>query len=266
MTISPEKIISFLFLRTLLSVLVVIVICNLIVLMSTGKRNKQVLKNLPDASYGLLLGTGPFIGKAIVNNHYLVRVQAAVQAFRQKKISRIIVSGGWFECKEMVNDLTANGIPRECIISDTAGFNTFDSIRNTLPYLSRGEHLLIITQQFHAYRALFICRGLGIEALAYAPGFRSTSWKMVWPLFRRGKTAILPREWLARTKACGQIVRYYFSHAKVKQVKPQEVKKQQIKKQEVKKQQIKKQGCFIPPMREYREKTSRPFAELEDGE
>jgi SanA protein len=86
----------------------------------------------------------------------------------------------------------APGIAEQDIFMDHAGFNTYDSMYRARDVFEVRD-VIIVTQQFHVSRAVYIARGLGLDAVAYAQSqdkfaFRT---KMSWEI----------REYLARVKA-----------------------------------------------------------------
>ena len=87
--------------------------------------------------------------------------------------------------------LQARGVPTEAIIVDDAGFRTLDSVVRAKEVFGQ-PRLTIITDRFHAYRALFLARHYGIDAVAFP------SAEVEW----RGSMKARVREWFADTKAC----------------------------------------------------------------
>jgi SanA protein len=66
----------------------------------------------------------------------------------------------------MKADLVAAGVPAEFITLDYAGFRTRDSIVRAQEVFGQDE-MIIVSQRFHAERALFIAHQQGIDASAY---------------------------------------------------------------------------------------------------
>ncbi len=55
------------------------------------------------------------------------------------------------------------GVPSEDVFMDHAGFSTYESIYRAKE-IFKAEKVVIVTQQYHLYRALFIADKLGLEA------------------------------------------------------------------------------------------------------
>lgn len=127
---------------------------------------------LPDNDIGLVLGTSPFARNGKPNPQFYGRIEAAVQLYQLGKIKHIIVSGAnpdstYNEPRQMWRELTKAGIPSNAITMDFAGFRTYDSVSRAQAVFNL-ERVTIITQQYHAYRAVFIAKKLHIRVVGYA--------------------------------------------------------------------------------------------------
>jgi SanA protein len=150
---------------------------------------------LPDQDVGLVLGTSTLTRNGEPNPQFRGRIQAAVQLFQIGKIKRIIVSGAnpdasYNEPRAMRRELIKAGIPKQAIIMDYAGFRTFDSVARAQIVFGL-DRVTIITQRYHAYRAVFIAKKLHIKVAAYAAPGEEPGWL----------TRTLLREVFARVKA-----------------------------------------------------------------
>ena len=127
---------------------------------------------LPDNEVGLVLGTSPFPRSGKPNPQFYGRIEAAVQLYQLGKIKKIIVSGAnpdstYNEPRQMWRELTKAGIPSQAITMDFAGVRTFDSISRAKAVFNL-EQMTVITQEYHAYRAVFIAKKLNIRVAGYA--------------------------------------------------------------------------------------------------
>lgn len=66
------------------------------------------------------------------------------------------------------------GVPEEQIRLDPLGLCTYDSIRRAVDEYS-AEKIVIVTQKYHMYRALYIADRLGVEAYGVSSDLRSYS-------------------------------------------------------------------------------------------
>ena len=82
---------------------------------------------------------------------------------------KIIVSGDntrqdYDEVNVMANELIEMGIREEDIYKDYAGISTYDSIYRA-KYIFGVKKIVIVTQKYHMYRALYIANSLDIDAV-----------------------------------------------------------------------------------------------------
>jgi SanA protein len=120
----------------------------------------------------LLLGTARKTVAGRPNQFYRARIDAAAQLFHSGKVQGILVSGDnatrWYnEPIAMQKDLIAAGVPAEFITLDYAGFRTLDSVIRAKEVFGQ-EHVIIVSQRFHAERAIFLARHFGIDASGLA--------------------------------------------------------------------------------------------------
>jgi vancomycin permeability regulator SanA len=78
------------------------------------------------------------------------------------------------EVNVMKNFATARGIPSEDVFMDHAGFSTYESMYRAKE-IFKAEKILIVTQDYHLYRAIHVARALGLEAYGVASNPRSYS-------------------------------------------------------------------------------------------
>lgn len=157
-------------------ILVVVVIlftifCNWKVAHDSDPYIFQVSEQVPSQKVGLLLGTSKQLKNGRMNQYFVKRIEAAAELFREGKIEYIIVSGDngtkdYNEPEDMKNALMEKGIPEDRIILDYAGFRTFDSVIRAKEIFGQTV-FIIISQEFHNQRAVYIARKNGIEAYGY---------------------------------------------------------------------------------------------------
>ncbi len=127
-----------------------------------------------DRHVGLLLGTSKFTSSGKTNMYYVERIKTASALYAAGMIDYILVSGDngtvyYNEPAAMLNDLVLAGVPKECIVQDFAGFRTLDSVERSKKVFGQ-DKVIIISQQFHIERALFLARSKNIEAIGFAAG------------------------------------------------------------------------------------------------
>ncbi|MEM6642163.1 MAG: ElyC/SanA/YdcF family protein [Bacteroidota bacterium] len=120
----------------------------------------------------LVLGTSKNTRSGGENRFFQQRMNTAASLFRSGEINHILVSGDnrtkfYNEPKDMLNALGDLSIPDSVITLDYAGFRTLDSVVRAKEVFGQ-ENLVIVTQQFHCYRSLFIADFFDIDAVAVA--------------------------------------------------------------------------------------------------
>ena len=100
------------------------------------------------------------------------RLETAIDLYIESQAAKIIVSGDnstehYNETDTMRDYLLANSIPPKVIFTDYAGFDTFDSIYRAKEIFG-ADKLVIVSQEFHLLRAIFLAEKLGIEAVGFS--------------------------------------------------------------------------------------------------
>lgn len=120
------------------------------------------------------------------------RVQVAIALYRCGA-PELLLSGdgrtGYDEPAAMRRAVLQAGIPEEAIRLDRRGVSTSASIRRAKTVFG-AESLVIVTQEYHLYRALFLAENAGLDAVGVSASLR--------PYRSRKKQAV--REFLARSK------------------------------------------------------------------
>jgi Uncharacterized membrane protein len=140
---------------------------NLYVYIST---KNQISKHIENADCILVLGAG------IRNNQPTPmlqdRLDEAISLYQQKKAPKLIMSGDhsrndYNEVAVMKNYAIEKGVSSTDIFMDHAGFSTYESIFRAKE-IFQAKKVIIVTQDYHLYRALYIANQLGLEAVGYA--------------------------------------------------------------------------------------------------
>ena len=96
------------------------------------------------------------------------RILTGISLYESGAVPKVIMSGDhgsddYDEVNVMKNFAMDKGIPDEDIFMDHAGFSTYETL-----YRAKGvfeaDKVIIVTQKYHLYRALYIAEKLGIEA------------------------------------------------------------------------------------------------------
>lgn len=122
------------------------------------------------------------------------RINRAVELYKAGVAPKIIMSGdhGTVEYNEvlsMKNYAIDQGVPSEDIFCDHAGFSTYESMYRVQDIFG-AERVVVVTQTYHLYRALYDANGLGLEVIGVASDIHTFSQQLWFDL----------REIPARTK------------------------------------------------------------------
>ena len=156
---------------SLLLFIVLVFYANTVVEQHAGAFVYASLNEVPYNDVGLLLGTARYQPGGGINPYFSHRIDAAVDLFDAGKVRYILASGdnrhaSYNEPAAMREELIKRGVPVEYIYLDHAGFNTYDSILRAQRVYGQSQ-ITVISQAFHAERALYIADHFQIEAVAY---------------------------------------------------------------------------------------------------
>lgn len=173
----------------------VLFLCNVWVVASTQSKVLTDYKHLPDSGVALVLGTSHRLTNGSPNPFFQNRIATAAALYKEGKIVHFILSGDnrtvyYNEPIEMQKALVKLGIPASAITLDYAGLRTLDSIVRSKEIFGQ-SNIIIITQPFHSYRALFISNYYDINALALVADEPA----------QKAAPKVFVREYFARTKA-----------------------------------------------------------------
>ena len=122
------------------------------------------------------------------------RLKRGIDLYKEGAAPKIIMSGDhgqkeYDEVNTMKQIAIDAGVPSSDIFMDHAGFSTYESLYRAKE-IFKADKLIIVTQEYHLYRALYIAQKLGIEACGVDSDYR-TYW---------GQSSREVREILARSK------------------------------------------------------------------
>ncbi len=97
------------------------------------------------------------------------RVDYAIKIYEAGKADKLLFSGDhgqtdYDEVNAMMDYAVSKGVPKEDIFLDHAGFSTYESMCRARDVFCV-DKLIIVTQKFHVSRAVYIARGLGLDAV-----------------------------------------------------------------------------------------------------
>lgn len=100
------------------------------------------------------------------------RLDAGIALYEAGIAPKILLSGdngsvGHNEIHVMLNYVKEAGVPEEDIFCDHAGFSTYDSLYRAKEIFG-AENMIVVTQTYHEYRALYIGEKLGLTVTGAA--------------------------------------------------------------------------------------------------
>lgn len=122
------------------------------------------------------------------------RVEQGLTLYRQGAAPKLLMSGdhgtaGYDEVNAMKGYAVDAGVPSEDVFMDHAGFSTYETVYRAKAVFE-AKKVVIVTQRYHLYRAVYIAGRLGLEAYGVSADLRSYA----------GQTVRDCREVLARCK------------------------------------------------------------------
>lgn len=177
------------------AVLLFLVGTNIWIVSETSDLIKDDLDDLKRFDVAVVFGTSRYMVGGGENLYFENRMAAAAALYKEKVVRHLILSGDnntkyYNEPAEMKKAIVAKGVPENSVTLDYAGFRTLDTVVRGKEVFGQ-DKLILVTQKFHGYRALFIAQFYGIDAICYPakdPG-------------HDGHMKVLMRELLARPKA-----------------------------------------------------------------
>ncbi|GGT18093.1 SanA/YdcF family protein [Streptomyces kurssanovii] len=126
----------------------------------------RTVAEAPARDVAVVFGAGLWQGRP---SPYLAhRLDTAAELYRTGKVKVVLVTGDnsrveYDEPDAMRTYLTERGVPDDRIVSDYAGFDTWDSCVRAKEIFGV-ERALLVSQGFHIRRAVALCRSAGVEA------------------------------------------------------------------------------------------------------
>ena len=180
----------------------VTLIINIVMVKGMEKYVYTDIDQVPSRSVVMVLGA-QIIGRNL-SPILQDRVNGGIEMVQSGKGRKLLLSGDHGELYyDEVNAMRlyvlaqAQDIPHEDIFMDHAGFSTWDSMCRARDVFEVKD-LIIVTQEFHISRAVYMARSLGIDAVGFAvkedrfQGWTLWAWKT--------------REYFARIKAIHSMV------------------------------------------------------------
>ncbi len=183
------------------SVIVVMIFfaINFYIIKSTKDQIFAIQDNISEQQTALLLGARVYDDGRL--SHIMEdRALTAVELYQDKKVDKILISGDhgtsqYDEVNAIKDYLINKNIAPEDIFTDHAGFDTYDSVYRARD-IFEVDSMIIVTQDFHLPRAVYIANSLGVKSIGVIADRRDY----------RDKERNQIRESIARVKAFLNVV------------------------------------------------------------
>lgn len=122
------------------------------------------------------------------------RLRRSVELYELGAAPKLLMTGDhgeryYNEVEAMKQFAVEADVPSEDVFMDHAGFSTYESMYRAAA-IFQAKKIIIVTQGYHLYRAVYIARALGMEAYGVSSDYRNYSGQLVMDV----------REVLARVK------------------------------------------------------------------
>ena len=126
-------------------------------------------QDVPPRSVAIVLGAGLWPDGSLTPI-LADRVAIAADLYHAGTVQKLLCSGDnrfvdYNEPQRMLEYAVSLGVPEEAIVLDYAGRRTYDSCYRARDIFGL-ERVVVVTQRFHAARALYLCDALGVDAVA----------------------------------------------------------------------------------------------------
>lgn len=148
-----------------------ILVSRHLILESASGRTYDSVDVVPNHKVALVLGCRRYLDSGGENKFFANRIRAAQALYKAGKVDYILVSGDnhcvdYDEPSAMKQALMELNVREEHIMCDYAGFSTLDSVvRANRVFLE--DSFIVVSQQFHNERAIYISRHHGIDAIGF---------------------------------------------------------------------------------------------------
>lgn len=154
----------------LMSVIAAVLFLSLInpTVQKGGEGKIYSIEDAPEKQVALVLGARVHEGGRL-SDIFRDRVETAIHLYEFGKVQKILVSGDhgtaeYDEVNAAKDYLLSKGIRGEDIFLDHAGFDTYDSVYRARD-IFQAESMIIVTQEYHLPRALYIADKLEVDAV-----------------------------------------------------------------------------------------------------
>lgn len=109
------------------------------------------------------------------------RLETAFELYEAGASEKLLMTGdhgreSYDEVNTMLAEAEKAGIDSKYVFTDHAGFSTYESIYRAKAIFG-ADKIIIVSQEYHLYRSLYIAEKLGIEAYGVSSDIRAGDWQ-----------------------------------------------------------------------------------------
>ncbi|HMT07469.1 MAG TPA: ElyC/SanA/YdcF family protein [Pyrinomonadaceae bacterium] len=142
-----------------------IVLINLRVASYSSGRIYRVIDEVPAGSGVAIVLGARVTPEGEPSNTIYDRTLVGAELYRAGKVSKVLLSGGGLEPEGMKRLALGFGVPANDIIIDELGLRTYESCLRAKNNFNITE-AVIVTQDYHLPRSLYLCQNLQVNAIA----------------------------------------------------------------------------------------------------
>lgn len=171
---------------------------NACMILSTRQFVYTKAEEVPEKYTAIVLGAAVYKNRS-VSFVFRDRIEGGMELLKNNKVQKVLISGdhGHKSYDEVNTALSYINVMHHFnesdVFLDHAGFSTYDSMYRARDVFCVSD-CIVVTQKFHIYRAIYIARKLGLDAIGFIPEEKN-------PFRKRVKFSWEMRECLARVKA-----------------------------------------------------------------
>jgi len=148
-------------------ILLILIIANAVIFKQSKRHIYSQVSDVPKCYTAIVLGAKVY-SNGFPSDYLQDRLDMAIELYRNNKITRFLLSGdhgqtSYDEVNSMKAYLIDHGINTVDIFLDHAGFDTYSTMVRARK-IFQVKDAIIVTQEFHLPRAIYIARNKGIEA------------------------------------------------------------------------------------------------------
>ncbi|WP_418791942.1 SanA/YdcF family protein [Phosphitispora sp. TUW77] len=187
------------FIITAIVILITFVLYSNVAVYMSGKSGVHAVSGSPEADAAIVLGARVYKNGGL-SPVLADRLDTGIELYTEGKVKKLLLTGDHGQASyDEVNNMRLyaleQGVPETDIFMDHAGFSTYESMYRARD-IFQVKKAIIVTQDFHLPRALYVAQALGLHASGVSADKREYI----------GEDYLRLREILANTKAVLQLL------------------------------------------------------------